>query len=97
VLTPVNVNHYGVSFQKQRFALLLVGRVLDTCFMRWRMGPIRKRHVPEPEKLRQLAAELKGQADRLSRQADALIEEAEALEGARQPVQSKSRPRRQNV
>jgi hypothetical protein len=49
--------------------------------MRWRPGPVRKRHVPEPERLRQLAAELKGQADKLSREADALLVEADALEG----------------
>ena len=52
--------------------------------MRWRTGPIRKRHVPEPERLRQLAATPNGQADKLLRKADALIAEAEALEGARQ-------------
>lgn len=45
----------------------------------------------KPERLRQLAAKLKGQADKLSRQADALLAEADALEGAHQPVQSKSR------
>ena len=50
--------------------------------MRWRSGPIRKRHVPEPERLRQLAAKLKGQADKLSREADALLAEADTLEGA---------------
>jgi len=65
--------------------------------MRWRPGPVRKRHVPEPERLRQLAAKLKGQADKLSREADALLAEADALEGAHQPVHSKSRPRGQNV
>ena len=42
--------------------------------------PIRKRHVPEPDRLRQLAANLKGKADILSRKADALLAEAEALE-----------------
>jgi len=50
--------------------------------MRWRPGPIRKRHVPEPERLRQLAANLKGQADKLWWKADALFAEAEALEAA---------------
>lgn len=52
--------------------------------MRWRTGPVRKRHVPEPERLRQLAAKLKGEADRLSQKADALLAEAEALEAADQ-------------
>ena len=42
--------------------------------------PIRKRQVPEPDRLRQLAANLKGKADILSRKADALLAEAEALE-----------------
>jgi hypothetical protein len=50
--------------------------------MRWKTGPIRKRHVPEPERLRQLAASLKGQADKLWRKADALLAEAETLEAA---------------
>jgi len=55
--------------------------------MCWTLGlcdgdpaPVRKRHVPEPERLRQLAAKLKGQADKLSREADALLAEADALE-----------------
>jgi len=52
--------------------------------MRWRSGPVRKRHVPEPERLRQLAAKLKGDADKLSQKADALLAEAEALEAANQ-------------
>jgi len=64
------------------FCLLRNDDVLDTWPMQWRPGPVRKRHVPEPERLRQLAASLKGQADKLSRKADALIEEAEALEAA---------------
>jgi hypothetical protein len=50
--------------------------------MRWKTGPVRKRHVPEPERLRQLAANLKGQADKLWRKADALLAEAEELEAA---------------
>jgi len=58
--------------------------------MRWRAGPVRKRHVPETERLRQLAAKLKGQADKLSREADALLAEAAALEGANKPVHPKS-------
>ena len=45
---------------------------------------MRKRHVPEPERLRQLAAKLKGEADKLSQKADALLAEAEALEVADQ-------------
>lgn len=56
--------------------------MIDTGRMRWRSGPIRKRHVPEPERLRDLAASLKGKADGLLREADALIAEAEALEAA---------------
>lgn len=56
--------------------------MLDTVRMRWRSGPIRKRHVPEPERLRDRAANLKGKADALLREADALIAEAEALEAA---------------
>jgi hypothetical protein len=38
--------------------------------------------VPEPERLRDRAANLKGKADALLREADALIAEAEALEVA---------------
>ena len=64
------------------FCLAANGHVLDTWPMRWRIGPVRKRHVPEPERLRQLAANLKGQADKLSQKADALIGEAEAFEAA---------------
>lgn len=37
--------------------------------------------MPEPERLRDLAASLKGKADGLLREADALIAEAEALAG----------------
>lgn len=77
--------------------MLQTDHVLDTWLMRWRSGPIRKRHVHEPERLRQLAAKLKGEADKLSREADALLAEADALEGADQPVHTKSRPRAQNV
>lgn len=47
---------------------------------RWIGVPIKKRHVPEPDRLRQLAASLKGKADALMRRADALIAEAQALE-----------------
>jgi hypothetical protein len=50
--------------------------------MRWRGGEVRKRHVPEPERLRDQAAKLKGKADALLREADALLGEAEALESA---------------
>jgi hypothetical protein len=50
--------------------------------MRWRGGEVRKRHVPEPERLRDRAANLKGKADALLREADALLAEAEALEAA---------------
>jgi hypothetical protein len=50
--------------------------------MRWRPGEIRKRHVPEPERLRDRAANLKGKADALLREADALLAQAEALEAA---------------
>lgn len=57
--------------------------------MRWKAGPVRKRHVPEPERLRQLAASLKGQADKLWRKADALLAEAEALEAA-EPAKEKT-------
>jgi hypothetical protein len=52
--------------------------------MRWKTGPVRKRHVPEPERLCQLVAKLKGEADNLSQKADALLAEAEALEAANQ-------------
>jgi hypothetical protein len=52
--------------------------------MRWKIGPVKKRHVPEPDRLRQKAAELKGQADKLWREADALVAEAEALESVGQ-------------
>ena len=52
--------------------------------MRWRTGPVRKRHVPEPERLRQLAANLKRQADKLAQKANALIVEAEPLDAADQ-------------
>ena len=38
--------------------------------------------MPEPERLRDLAANLKGKADALLREAEALIAEAEALEAA---------------
>jgi hypothetical protein len=50
--------------------------------MRWKDGEVRKRHVPEPERLRDQAASLKGKADALLRQADALLAEAEAFEAA---------------
>lgn len=50
--------------------------------MRWEPGPVRKRHVPEPARLRQLAAKLNGQADKLSCEADALLAEADAIESA---------------
>ena len=56
--------------------------MFDTGRMRWKSGPIRKRHVPEPDRLRDRAANLKGKADALLREADALIAEAEALEAA---------------
>jgi hypothetical protein len=56
--------------------------VLDTGRMRWRGGEVRKRHVPEPERLRDRAANLKGKADALLREADALLAEAEALDAA---------------
>jgi len=49
--------------------------------MRWRDGEVRKRHVPEPERLRD-QANLKGKADALLWEADALLAEAEALEAA---------------
>jgi hypothetical protein len=65
---------------KFHFASLDSGNLIQTSFVRWKTGPIRKRHVPEPERLRQLAAEIKGQADKLLRKADALLAEAEALE-----------------
>jgi len=45
-------------------------------------GKSRKRHVPEPERLRDQAANLKGKAEALLREADALLAEAEALEAA---------------
>ena len=64
------------------FALPFHDRVFDTGRMRWRGGEIRKRHVPEPERLRDKAANLKGKADALLREADALLAEAEALEAA---------------
>jgi hypothetical protein len=70
-----------MTVPNQSFALPQTGDVLDTWLMRWRPGPVRKRHVPEPERLRQLAAKLKGQADKLSREADARLAEADALEG----------------
>jgi hypothetical protein len=50
--------------------------------MRWRDGEVRKRHVPEPERLRDQAANLKGKADPLLREANALLAEAEAFEAA---------------
>jgi hypothetical protein len=50
--------------------------------MRWRGGDVRKRHVPEPERLREQAANLKGKADALLQEADAFLAEAEALEAA---------------
>lgn len=56
--------------------------MFDTGRMRWRGGEARKRHVPEPERLRDRAANLKGKADALLREADALLAEAEALEAA---------------
>ena len=56
--------------------------MLDTGRMRWRGGEVRRRHVPEPERLRDQAANLKGKADALLREADALLVEAEALEAA---------------
>jgi hypothetical protein len=39
--------------------------------------------VPEPERLRDRAANLKGKADALLRQADALLAEAEAFDAAK--------------
>jgi hypothetical protein len=39
--------------------------------------------LPEPERLRDRAANLKGKADALLREADALLAEAEALEAAK--------------
>jgi hypothetical protein len=51
-------------------ALPFHDRVFDTGRMRWRGGEIRKRHVPEPERLRDKAASLKGKADALLREAD---------------------------
>jgi hypothetical protein len=71
-------------------ALLQIRNLFDNCYVRWNTGPIRKRHVPEPERLRQLAAGLKGQADKLWRKADAFLAEAEALEAADQ--QKKKQP-----
>jgi hypothetical protein len=50
--------------------------------MRWSDGEVRKRHVPEPERLRDQAANLKGKAEALLREADALLAEAEAFEAA---------------
>ena len=72
------------------FALLQARRVLDTWTMRWKTGPVRKRHVPEPERLRQLAANLKAQADKLWMKADALLAEAEAVEAADQQKKKQS-------
>ena len=37
--------------------------MVDTGRMRWRVGEVRKRHVPEPERLRDQAANLKGKTD----------------------------------
>jgi hypothetical protein len=68
----------GPSF----FALAVSPPVLDTGRMRWRGGEVRKRHVPEPERLPDQAANLKGKAEALLREADALLAEAEALEAA---------------
>ena len=48
--------------------------------MQWKSGEVQNRHVPEPERLREKAANLKGKADKLLREADALLAEAEALE-----------------
>jgi hypothetical protein len=48
--------------------------------MRWKSGEVQKRHVPEPERLREKAANLKGKADKLLREADVLLAAAEALE-----------------
>jgi hypothetical protein len=56
--------------------------VFGTRRARLRGGEVRKRHVPEPERLRDRAANLKGKADALLREADALLSEAEALEAA---------------
>ena len=47
-------------------------------------------HVPEPERLRDRAANLKGKADALLREADALLAEAEALEAAETGEQLKA-------
>jgi len=73
--------HRAFSLRPSFFALPFHGPVLDTGRMRWRGGEVRKRHVPEPERLRDRAANLKGKADALLREADALAE-AEALEAA---------------
>jgi hypothetical protein len=64
------------------FCLAVSRPVLDTGRMLWRGGEVRKRHVPEPERLRDRAANLKGKADALLREADALLAEAEALDAA---------------
>jgi hypothetical protein len=50
--------------------------------MRWRDGEVRKRHVPEPERLRDQAGSLKWESRPLLREADALLAEAEAFEAA---------------
>jgi hypothetical protein len=50
--------------------------------MRWKSGEVRRRHVPEPERLRDKAANLKGKADAFLREADAVVAEAEAFEAA---------------
>jgi hypothetical protein len=65
------------------YCLAVSRPLLETGRMRWRGGPIRKRHVPEPERLRDRAANLKGKADALLREADALLAEAEALDAAK--------------
>ena len=51
----VFANRHDVQFN-QNLVLLQTAYVLDTWIMRWRPGPVRKRHVPEPERLRQQAA-----------------------------------------
>ena len=67
--------------------------MVDTGRARWRGGEVRKRHVPEPERLRDQAANPKGKADALLREADALLAEAEALEAA---TAGKQKPRVSN-
>jgi len=52
-------------------------------------GPIPKRHVPEPARLRQLEPQTKKRkADKLSRKAGGLLAEGDALRGLSQSTQN---------